>query len=332
MRSAPARLRSCHSGGCGDPPSTPKGPPSPPSAPREAADPWGLARNEPLGAAWLRREPGESWEKGCVCLGEHPSGGGCYGGGECLFCIFIALNSRTWATNFISNLRGARRAEGRGGSSPKARARPEELEGTPGQRLGTWGGVSMGCPIPLPSGVREGSDPLCCPQPWKSPRSPLSLLVLIIVYIIAIILPIPFLLLSLHFPPEKPVRQQFCLLHSCLVTTTPPGLSPQPPGRHWAGFVPSPPSPARGAREGPAGAVRARGFPGAAMLQRWTRGSSRRLCHPHGRVGAGGSPVPGPGPCPPGREGAARRGRGGSGRGAAPGRSCSRASFVPSAH
>lgn len=229
-------LLSCDSGGCGDPPSAPKGPPSSPSAPRDAADPEGLARNEPLGAAWLRGEPGESWEKGCVCLGEHPSGGGGCGGGECLFCIFfIALISRTWATNFISNLLGARRAGDAGGSSPKARARPEELEGTPGQRLGTRGGLSMGCPIPQPSGVREGSDPPVLPPAlqararWKSPRSPLSLLALIIVYIIAIISPILFIIIIAAFSSGETAAAAILPPPLLLVTRTPPGLSPQPP-------------------------------------------------------------------------------------------------------
>lgn len=183
---------------------------------------------------------------------------------------------------------------------------------------------------------RERTAPLCCPRapenagtleipalPTFPPCSNYSLGY-------SYYFPYSFLL-SLRFPWEKPVRQQFCLPPSCLVTTTPPGLSP-PPGSGQC-LVASLPCPGRGpggrggVRAGAGGLFAAGGFRvrEAAMLQLrdGQPGSSRRLWHrPWCGWGPGGvSPrVRAPVRIPrPGGEGAARRGRGGSGRGAGPG-------------
>lgn len=101
------------------------------------------------------------------------------------------------------------------------------------------------------------------------------------------------------------MRQQFCLpphRPSCLVTTTPLGLSPQPTAQALICSVRS--SPGQGLR-GRGGAVHGRGFPGAAMLLQpcplrdGQQGSSRLFAITRGRGGGrGGFPRVS---CPPAR-------------------------------
>lgn len=133
------------------------------------------------------------------------------------------------------------------------------------------------------------------------------------------------------------MRQQFCPLppSPCLVTTTPPGLSPHPPPRRWAVTLFHPllhlRSGAGGLRagwgtEGVSGGSRGQRCCGRARSSLSTRGV------PGGSATAAPSHGRGPG-------GVSRRVRvpvrvsqPGEGAEPAPGRSCSRASFVPSAH
>lgn len=228
-----------------------------------------------------------------------------------------------WPPNFISNLRGARRAGGREWKFSQSPGTAEGIEGGTRAALGVAGRGLHRAPHPTTLGGTGGVRPAVLPPAlktrarWKSPRSPLSLLVLIIVYII--ISPILFLIIA-AFSSGETGEAAILPPPSCLVTTTPPRLSPQPPAPALgSALLRSLHLPAggwgdAGGLRGREEAVHGRGFPGAAMLLQpcplrdGQPGTSRLFAITHGRGGSGGvSPrvrarVPRPG------EGAARRG------------------------
>lgn len=251
-----------------------------------------------------------------------------------------------WPPNFISNLRGARRAGGREWKFSQSPGTAGGVGGGTRAALGEEGRGLHGVPHPAALGGAGGLRPACAAPSTENagtleiPALP-TLPPCFNYYFYYYHYYFPYFFYYYYhwiFLMRNQCGSNFPLPPppSCLVTRTPPGLSPHPPPRRWAVtcYVPSISRPgARGGRgrlRGRGEALGGRGFPGAAMLPQpcplrdGQPGSSRRLCHHPRRggwVGAGGvsrcvtarARVPRPG------EGAARRGRGGSGRGAGPG-------------
>lgn len=165
-------------------PLRPEGTPRFPFSPPERRGPIGVSTERAYWDWLAPRGAGRKLGKrGCVrrgVPGEHPSGGG-FCGQRRVFIFYllhpIYFTDVGWPPNFISNLRGARRAEGREWKFSQSPGTSEGIAGGTRAALGWRGGVSMGRPIPQPSGGREGSDPLCCPQHQKrghpgNPRAP----------------------------------------------------------------------------------------------------------------------------------------------------------------